>query len=247
MLDWRQLPPYLSLEIQKPLFLTFVIGCAILLPVFPIHNWFVRLLENAPKSLAILCSALFPSIAVYLICRLILPLFPEATAFYAPYISSFSVFSVLYFSCQALVQKDLNKTLSYLILASLSIVLFALFSMTLGGIQGAFFQIINIFILSSLLFLGRFIIKNREAEQGLDAEKGMKKEMPIFCFLFTIALLSMMRFPGIGNLTAEILIFFSTFESAPYQTGVIALSLILLIQFLPWLILQQGVSMIEKI
>ena len=75
----------------------------------------------------------------YGILRILLPLFPNGTLFFLPFIYVLASISVLYASITAIRQLDLKRIVAYSSVAHMNIVVLGLFSNVIEGLIGGSF------------------------------------------------------------------------------------------------------------
>ena len=74
--------------------------------------------------------------------RFSLPMFPEASAYFTPFVFALSIVAVIYTSLVALVQEDMKKLIAYSSVAHMGFVTLGLFAGNRQGVEGAMFQMI---------------------------------------------------------------------------------------------------------
>ena len=85
--------------------------------------------------------------------RFSIGLFPESSAYFAPFIFTISVFGVIYASVTTLQQVDLKKIIAYSSVGHMGLVTIGLFSFNTQGIVGAILLMISHGIVSGALFV----------------------------------------------------------------------------------------------
>ena len=75
--------------------------------------------------------------------RVSLPMFPEASVYFAPLVFALSVIAIIYTSLVALMQEDMKKLIAYSSVAHMGFVTMGIFSMNPQGVQGAMFQMVS--------------------------------------------------------------------------------------------------------
>ncbi|MEN6311210.1 MAG: NADH-quinone oxidoreductase subunit M, partial [Acidobacteriota bacterium] len=143
------LPPGL----QTWLFLAFALAFAIKVPLFPLHTWLPDAHVEAPTAGSVMLAALLLKMGAYGFIRLGFPLFPEATARFAPALSILAVVGIIYGGLMALAQKDMKSLVAYSSVSHMGLVCLALFAMNMEATEGAIFQMIGHGLSTGALFL----------------------------------------------------------------------------------------------
>ena len=90
---------------------------------------------------------------VYGFLRILIPIFPEARAYYGPFIQTIRVISIIYASLTTLRQTDFKCLVAYSSVAHIGVVVLGLFSNTIRGIEGRIFLSLAHGFVSPALFL----------------------------------------------------------------------------------------------
>ena len=93
---------------QNWLFWLFFAAFAIKMPIFPFHTWQPDTYEQAPYSTVMVLSGIMVKMGVFAMIRWLLPLFPVAVAKYDHVVMTLCVIGIIYASCIAFLQNDLN-------------------------------------------------------------------------------------------------------------------------------------------
>ena len=112
--------------------------------------------------------------------RFCLPLFPEATIRFMPWIAALALIGILYGALVALVQKDVKSLVAYSSVAHLGFVMLGIFALNAQGIAGATLQMVNHGLSTGALFLMVGMLYNRRHTRLLADFGGLWKQMPIY-------------------------------------------------------------------
>src|ERR1051326_5652361 len=80
------LGPQIPVAIQTWMFLAFTLSFAIKVPLFPFHTWLPAAHVEAPTAGSVLLASILLKMGTYGFLRFSLPMAPEATQFFTPYI-----------------------------------------------------------------------------------------------------------------------------------------------------------------
>jgi NADH-quinone oxidoreductase subunit M len=183
-------------SMQKWLWLAFFASLAVKTPMWPVHTWLPDAHVEAPTAGSVLLAGVLLKFGGYGFIRFSLPMFPEASAFFAPLVFALSVVAIIYTSLVALVQEDMKKLIAYSSVAHMGFVTMGLFSMTSQGVQGAVFQMISHGLVSSALFLCVGVVYDRMHTHAIAAYGGLVARMPLYAAVFMIFTLATSGFIG---------------------------------------------------
>ncbi len=147
----------LSLEIapatQYWWFLAFAVAFAIKVPLFPFHTWLPDAHVEAPTAGSVILAGVLLKMGTYGLIRFAFPLFPDAAAFFAPYIAVLAVVGIVYGALVAMVQPDMKKLVAYSSVSHLGFVVLGICALNANGLQGAVYQMIAHGVSTGGLFL----------------------------------------------------------------------------------------------
>jgi len=198
---------------QKWIFLMFAVAFLVKAPLFPFHGWVVDTYRATPTPVLVVLSAVLSKVGVYGFLRIVLPILPDASAYFQELMLVLAVFSILYGSVLAFSQDEARLVVAYSSIAQLGFIVLGIFSLDDKGVQGALMQMVNHGLVVAPLF---FIIAVLTARAGgaiaLDRMGGMALRAPVLAALFLIVTLATLAMPSSPNFVGEILILFGTFE-----------------------------------
>src|SRR5262249_9526874 len=111
--------------------------------------------------------------------RFSLPMFPDASAQFAPLIYVLSVVAIIYTALVALVQEDMKKLIAYSSVAHMGFVTMGLFAVTAQGVAGGIFQMVSHGLVCAALFLCVGIVYDRMHTREIAAYGGLVNRMPL--------------------------------------------------------------------
>ena len=91
------------------LFLAFFLGFAIKVPMFPFHTWLPDAHTDAPTAGSVILAAVLLKMGTYGFLRFSLPILPDATRAFVPFIVVLSIIGIVYGALVALAQKDWKR------------------------------------------------------------------------------------------------------------------------------------------
>ena len=123
-------------EMQTWLWLAFFASFAVKMPMWPVHTWLPDAHVEAPTAGSVILAAILLKMGGYGFIRFSLPMFPDASVYFAPLIYALSVIAIVYTSLVALVQEDIKKLIAYSSVAHMGFVTMGLFTMNAAGRAG---------------------------------------------------------------------------------------------------------------
>ncbi|WNM59273.1 complex I subunit 4 family protein [Candidatus Nitrospira allomarina] len=203
-----------SPDAQFWIFLAFFLAFAIKLPMLPFHTWLPDAHSEAPTAGSVLLAGVLLKMGGYGFLRFCLPMFPEASVTFAPFILWLSVAAIVYGGYMALAQSDLKKLVAYSSISHMGFVTLGIFVFNNYGIQGAILQMVNHGITTGALFLAVGQLYDRTHSRSIQDYGGLQKSMPRFVALFCLFSVASFGLPGTCNFIGEFLVLVGTsFES----------------------------------
>ena len=175
---------------QKWLFLGFFIAFAIKAPLVPFHTWLPDAGAEAPAGGAALLVGVLDKVGTFGFLRYCLPLFPDASRYFAPPILVLSVIGILYAAFLAIGQRDMKRLVAYTSVAHFGFIGLGIFAFTTQGGTGAVLYMVNHGLSTGALFLvvGLLIARGKSrivddyggAAQGhADARRAVPARRPV--------------------------------------------------------------------
>lgn len=192
-------------SMQIWLWLAFFASFAVKMPMWPVHTWLPDAHVEAPTAGSVILAAILLKMGGYGFIRFSLPMFPDASAYFAPLVYALSVIAVIYTSLVALVQEDIKKLIAYSSIAHMGFVTMGLFTLTTQGVQGAMFLMISHGFVSGALFLCVGVIYDRMHTREIAAYGGLVNRMPLYAVTFMIFTMANVGLPGTSGFVGEFL------------------------------------------
>lgn len=205
----------MSNGVEYLLMLGFFVAFAVKMPLVPFHGWLADAHSQAPTAGSIDLAGILLKTAAYGMLRFSLPLFPQASAEFAPIAMGLGVIGLFYGAWLAFAQTDMKRLIAYTSVSHMGIVTVAIYSGSLLAYQGAVIQMIA----HGLSAAGLFIICGQlyERLKTRDMRKmgglwGRLKYLPALSLFFAVATLGM---PGTGNFVGEFMMLFGAYKVVP--------------------------------
>ncbi|AFI05125.1 NADH-quinone oxidoreductase subunit M [Helicobacter cetorum] len=225
ILDWYQLS--FSSEIRIWLFLAFLVGIAVKIPLFPLHTWLPYAYSNAPTLGSVMLSALLSKMGTYALLRFLLPLFPELSEIYLTPIAILALCMIVYGGFVAYAQKDLKTLIAYSSLSHMGVVVLGIFAFNVEGISGAVFMMFAHGVVAMGLFMLAGILEERTKSLEIARFGAVAKSAPIFATFFMVVLMANVGMPLSIGFVGEFLSLLGFFAARPILAIIAGTSIIL--------------------
>ncbi|MDP3546606.1 MAG: NADH-quinone oxidoreductase subunit M, partial [Phreatobacter sp.] len=130
----RNGPKVFSRDMQFWLWIAFFASFAVKMPMWPVHTWLPDAHVEAPTAGSVILAGVLLKMGGYGFLRFSLPMFPEASAFFAPFVFTLSVIAIIYTSLVAMMQEDIKKLIAYSSVAHMGFVTLGIFAGNAEGI-----------------------------------------------------------------------------------------------------------------
>ncbi|WP_295136850.1 NADH-quinone oxidoreductase subunit M [uncultured Reyranella sp.] len=217
------------------LWLAFFASFSVKVPMWPVHTWLPDAHVEAPTAGSVILAGVLLKMGGYGFLRFSIPLFPEATQYFAPLVFGLSIVAVIYTSLVALVQEDMKKLIAYSSVAHMGFVTIGAFVMNMQGVQGSIFQMLSHGIVSAALFLCVGVVYDRMHTREIAAYGGLVHRMPRYAFTFLFFTLASVGLPGLSGFVGEFLVLLGAFKANTWVAFLAATSLILGAAYALWL------------
>ena len=222
-------------QTQMWFFLAFTLAFAIKVPLFPFHTWLPDAHVEAPTAGSVILAGVLLKMGTYGLLRFSFPLFPQAAAYFAPWLALLAVIGIIYGALVAMVQPDMKKLVAYSSVSHLGFVVLGICAMNTQGMQGAVYQMLAHGVSTGGLFLMVGMLSDRRHTRLIAEFGGLKAVMPRFTAAFLIITLASIGLPGLNGFVGEFLIMLGTFRWAPGFVVAAGLGVILSAVYMLWM------------
>jgi NADH-quinone oxidoreductase subunit M len=200
-------------EMQWWLWIAFFASFAVKMPMWPVHTWLPDAHVEAPTAGSVILAGILLKMGGYGFLRFSLPMFPNASADFAPFVFSLSIIAIIYTSLVALVQEDMKKLIAYSSVAHMGFVTIGIFAASQQGVDGAIFQMLSHGLVSSALFLCVGVIYDRMHTREIAAYGGLVERMPNYAAVFMVFTMANVGLPGTSGFIGEFLTLLAAFKA----------------------------------
>nr|YP_009465550.1 NADH dehydrogenase subunit 4 [Trilophozia quinquedentata]AUZ97197.1 NADH dehydrogenase subunit 4 [Trilophozia quinquedentata] len=220
---------------QILLWIAFFASFSVKVPMVPVHIWLPEAHVEAPTAGSVILAGILLKLGTYGFLRFSIPMFPEATLYFTPFIYALSVIAIIYTSLTTIRQIDLKKIIAYSSVAHMNFVTIGMFSPNIQGIEGSILLMLSHGLVSSALFLCVGALYDRHKTRIVKYYGGLVSTMPIFSTIFLFFTLANMSLPGTSSFIGEFLILVGAFQRNSLVATLAALGMILGAAYSLWL------------
>jgi NADH-quinone oxidoreductase subunit M len=222
-------------NLQKWVFLSFFLGFAIKVPMFPFHTWLPDAHTDAPTAGSVILAAVLLKMGTYGFIRFSLPILPDASRYFVPMMIGLSIVGIVYGALVALAQSDWKRLVAYSSVSHMAMVMLGMFALTPVGIMGSIVQQLNHGISTGALFLIVGIVYERRHTREISDYGGLSKVMPVFAAIFLIMTMSSIGLPTLNGFIGEVLILQGVYVVNKIWAAVAASGIVLGAAYMLWL------------
>ena len=220
---------------QKLLFLGVFFAFAVKAPMVPVHTWLPDAAGEATPGSAVLLVGVLDKVGTFGMLRYCLPIFPDASAYYAPVIIVIAVVGIVYGALLAIGQSDIKRLIAYTSISHFGFIVLGIFAFTTQGQSGSTLYMVNHGFSTAALFLLAGYLISRRGSQRIDDFGGVAKVAPLLAGLFLIAGLSSLALPGLSTFVSEFLVLVGTFTRYPVAAAIATVGIILAAVYILWM------------
>lgn len=233
-------------SMQPWLWFAFFASFAVKMPMWPVHTWLPDAHVEAPTAGSVILAGILLKLGGYGFLRFSLPMFPLASADFAPFVFTLSVVAIIYTSLVALMQEDIKKLIAYSSVAHMGFVTMGIFAANQQGVEGAIFQMLSHGLVSGALFLCVGVVYDRMHTREISAYGGLVNRMPHYATAMLIFTMANVGLPGTSGFVGEFLTLVGVFQVNSWVAIFAATGVILSAAYALWLYRRVIFGALEK-
>lgn len=181
----------------------FLIGFGIKSAVFPLYFWLPASYHTPPPAISAIFAGLLTKVGVYALLRVFTLIFiPDE--FTGNLISWIAVLTILSGALGALVQNNIRKVFSYLIVCHIGFMIAGLAMYSSMALTGTMFYLIHDIIIKTNLFLISGLIFKIKGTYSMRLLGGFYKSHPKFSLLIALSFFSLVGIPPLSGFWAKL-------------------------------------------
>jgi len=206
-----------ELSFQKLVWFLLFLSFAVKIPMVPLHLWLPEAHVEAPTSGSVILAGVLLKLGCYGFIRFLLPCFPDATVFFNPLVTLFSVIAIIFASIVALRQLDLKKIIAYSSIAHMGLATLSLINFNELSLSGFMLLLVSHGLIAGALFVCVGVLYDRYKTKLLFYYKGLSSTMPLFCLFLFLFILGNIGLPGTSGFLSEFLILAGVFQISSFS------------------------------
>ncbi len=218
--------------IQDWLFIAFLLSFGVKAAVWPLHTWLPDAYGEAPLPGTIMLAAVLSKMGAYGFLRFSLPMLPQATAYFEPFMFALGIIGIIYISFAALAQTDIKRMVAYSSVAHMGLIVVGIFTVTVAGIEGALFQMVSHGLVIAALFLCVGILLARGHSLRLDQLGGLASRMPVYATFLMLFVMANVGLPGTSGFVGEILVMIGAIQANFWVALLVGTGMILSVMYM---------------
>ena len=246
VLAFHAIAPQLTADFQFWIFLAFLIGFAIKVPMFPFHTWLPDAHVEAPTAGSVILAGVLLKMGTYGFLRFSLPILSDATKYFVPLMVALSIIGIVYGALVAMMQPDMKKLVAYSSVSHMGFVMLGMFALNPNGLNGSIIQQINHGISTGALFLIVGMIYERRHTREISQFGGISNVMPVFAIVFLIMTMSSIGLPLLNGFIGEFTIMMGALQEQLWWAVAGGAGIVLGAAYMLWLYQRTMLGKVEN-
>lgn len=220
---------------QQWLFVMFLIGLGIRMPIFPFHGWLTDAISEFPASVAAFLVPASLATGVYAMLRICLPLCPDICIEYNKYVIFAALLSMIYGAMVALMNPHLLHRLGFVTLGYSGLMLLGLFTLNGTGSIGAILTSANFLPTMSILILTISWITTRADTELMQDITGIRHKFRLISVIVLTSVMALSGVPGLSMFSGLFLVVAGVIQTQPVWAGIALGTFLILSTGLLWM------------
>jgi NADH-quinone oxidoreductase subunit M len=226
--DWNALAGMpMDAGTEKLLFAGFFFAFAIKAPMFPVHTWLPDAAASGTPATNTLLVGVLDKVATFAMLRLVLPIFPDASQWAAPFIVLLAVVSLVYGALVAIGQTDMNRLIAYTSVSHFGFMVLGIFAFTQIAGSGSVVYMVAHGLSTAALFIGAGYLVQRRGSSLIQAFGGVQRVAPMLAGFFLFAGLSGLAMPGLASFVGELTVLIGSYQRWPVAAVIAVIGIVL--------------------
>jgi NADH-quinone oxidoreductase subunit M len=200
---------------QLVVFAGLFLGFAIKVPMWPFHTWLPDAHTEAPTVGSVLLAAVLLKMGTYGFVRVSLPVLPEASRVWAPWIGVLAVIAIVYAALACLAQRDLKRLIAFSSVGHMGFVMLGIATLTDVGINAAIYGMVAHGVITGMLFfLAGSIHERYHTREIAEIGGGMLQKVPYLASILAFTAIASLGLPGLAGFWGEVMALLSSYNPA---------------------------------
>jgi multicomponent Na+:H+ antiporter subunit D len=195
--------------------LMFLVGFGIKSAVFPLYFWLPASYHTPPPAVSAIFAGLLTKVGVYALVRVFSLIF-VGDPFIADVIVWVAIFTLLSGGIGALVQNNIRKVFSYLIVCHIGFMIAGLGMFTEAAFAGAVFYIVHDIVVKTNLFMVAGLIFRIKGSNSMRKLGGLYADYPKLSLLMAVPLFSLVGVPPLSGFWPKISLVLAGVDTQQY-------------------------------
>ncbi len=197
-------------------FWAFVIAFAVKVPVWPFHTWLPDAHTEAPTAGSMILAGVLLKLGGFGFLRLVLPLFPQESATFAPWLAALAALAIIFGALGAYGQDDFKRLVAYSSINHMGFVVLAIAAAALAkgtnpenyaiSLNGAVLQMFNHGLYSAGMFFLVGVIYEQAHTRKLSEFGGVFALLPVYGTVLIFTSMASLGLPGLNGFVSEFLV-----------------------------------------
>lgn len=195
--------------------LLFLVGFGIKSAVFPLYFWLPASYHTPPSAVASIFGGLLTKVGVYALIRVFTLIF-EVDPLVQNILLAIAIFTLFSGAIGALVQNNIRKIFSYLIICHIGYMIAGLGMMTQVALAGAIFYLVHDILVKTNLFMVSGVIYKIKGTHSMRKLGDLYAEYPLLSLLFAVPLFSLVGIPPLSGFWPKLSLINAGFDTENY-------------------------------
>lgn len=195
--------------------LMFFVAFGIKSAVFPLYFWLPSSYHTPPSAISAIFAGLLTKVGIYALLRVFTLIFIPSP-FMSQVLGVVAVMTLLTGSFGVIIQRDLRKIFSWLIVCHIGYMIAGMSMYTTVALTGVLFYLIHDIIIKTNLFLAAGIIKKIKGTLNMDSLGGMYSGYPVLSLMMAVIFFSLAGIPPLSGFWPKVYLFEAGFNTRSY-------------------------------
>jgi NADH-quinone oxidoreductase subunit M len=201
----------------------------------PFHTWLPDAASQATPATSTLLVGVLDKVGTFGMIRFLLPIFPDASKYYAPVSIGLAVVSIFYGALLAIGQTDLLRLVAFSSVSHFGFIVMGIFVMTSQGLSGSTLYMVNHGFSTGALFIVVGFLISRRGSKFIADFGGVNKVAPLLAGFVLLSGLSSLALPGMSSFVSEFLVLAGTFAYNKTVAVIATFGIVLAAVYILWM------------